>query len=696
MPETTPTPFLNRDLSWLEFNRRVLEEGADPRNPVIERVNFLQIFNSNLDEFFMKRVGGLKRQLASPTTAGNPAELLAAIRKTVEPMLLSYGEHFTKGIQPELEKAGIRLVKLADLNAAEEEFATQFFYKNIFPVLTPLAVDPGHPFPFISNLSVSFGVLMRHPDRPEEELFARIKVPPLFPTWLRVSGGEQDQDARLLSLYELIGHNLGSLFPGMHLLHVMMFRVTRNADIERDEEDAEDLLELIAEELRERKFAKVVRLEHGPNPNAKILAILADELELVPDDIFQLPLWLEYFSLGSLSQLNRPELKFPPWIPVTAPQLADPDIPILDLIKKQDILVHHPYDSFSTSVERFIRSAVEDKHVIAIKMTLYRTGEDSPFIPFLIRAAEMGKQVVCLVELKARFDEERNILVAQALEKAGVHVVYGIVGFKTHCKLALVLKQEADGVRSYVHIGTGNYHAKTSRLYTDLGLFTSKPEFTDDVVHLFHYLTGRSLHWNFRKLLIAPIDMKQTFLRLIDREIYHKAQKKPARIIVKVNNLEDPEIIQSLYHASQAGVAIDLLVRTVCCLTPQVKGLSENIRVYSVVGRYLEHSRIYYFQNGVQDPSQGEVFIGSADWMSRNLVHRVEAATPIEDPAARAHVWEILSVLISDVRQSWELHHDGTYQRCAALPDSPKEAAQEILMKQTKEKALSAALSPAK
>lgn len=673
---------IDRELSWLRFNERVLAEGQSLENPLLERLGFLQIFNSNLDEFFMKRVGGLKRQvLAKVPTSGvwsiAPQERLLEIRKTVLPLLDAYAECMNQDLLPSLKREGIMLLKFSDLGEEDRETVLNYFKSNVFPVLTPLAVDPGHPFPFISNLSASFGVLMRSPQREAEELFARVKVPPVFPSWIELPKKEGKEEFRFVSLFEVIGLHLDLLFPGMEILDIMMFRITRNADIETDAEDAEDLLEMVAEELKERRFARVVRLEHGPQKNAKILSILKEELHLHPDDIYELPLLLEYYAFKPLLNIPRHDLKFPPWVPMIPPPFGDSETNPFDVIRQQDVFVHHPYESFSGSVERFLRAAVDDKKVLAIKMTLYRTGEESVFTHLLIRAAEAGKQVVCLVELQARFDEERNILVAQALEKAGVHVVYGIVGFKTHCKIALVIRQEQESVRCFVHVGTGNYNARTASVYTDVGLFTANLDFTSDIVHLFHYLTGRSLEWRFKKLLIAPIDMKESFLRMIEREVAHAKTGIGGKIIAKMNSLEDLEMIQALYSASQAGVQIELYVRGICCLRPGKMGLSENIHVYSIVGRFLEHSRIFYFQNGKTDPKGGEFFLGSADWMSRNLHHRVEVVAPIEEESIKLRLWEILTLLKEDGKQSWELQSDGTYRR---LRVADGKRAQESLM----------------
>jgi polyphosphate kinase len=660
------TGFLNRELSWLEFNQRVLHEALDARTPLLERVNFLGIFRSNLDEFFMKRVGGLKRQVAAGIGAKTgqsptPEAQLVQIRTKIQELLEKQTDCIMRDIRPALFDEGIQLLRWDDLTFAERERANKFFQEKVFPVLTPLAVDPGHPFPFLSNLSTSLGVLLKHPFREEDHLFARVKIPDVFPPWVRVDGGENEKIYRFLSLPEMVARNLHQLFPGMDVLDLMVFRILRNADIERDEEDVEDLIEMIEEELRERRFAKVVRLEHGPNPNPKILSLLVEELELLPQDIYELPLELDYFTLKSVYEINRPELKYPSWIPITPPALVDEETNFLDLIRENDYLVHLPYENFTTTVERFIRNAVDDPNVVAIKMTLYRTGEDSPFIPLLIEAAEMGKQVVCLVELKARFDEQKNIQVAQKLEKAGVHVVYGILGLKTHCKIALVVRNERESLRSYCHIGTGNYHAGTARVYTDLGLFSSSPDLIADIVHLFHYLTGRSLYFNYKKLVIAPVALRLKFMELIERELQNAKKGLPARIVAKMNSIEDKEISRALYEASQAGVKIDLIVRGVCCLRPGVPGLSENIRVISVIGRFLEHSRIFYFSNGSNQPADGLLMIGSADWMYRNLSSRVEAVVPVENKALAEKCWEILTTMLADQRQAWDMKSDGSY-----------------------------------
>ncbi len=642
--------FLNRDLSWLEFNGRVLDEALDARTPLFERVKFLGIFQSNLDEYFMKRIGSLY------------SHARVSFRDRLLPMIQDAHHCYESVLKPTLKKNNIELTEWKDLSEEEKNRAKQYYASNVFPVLTPLAVDPGHPFPFLSNLSISLGVILRHLDR-NEELFARVKIPSHFPQWVRIDGKRDPRAARFVSIIDLITQNLDTLFYGMEIIDVMPFRITRNTNIERDEEDADDLLELIAEEIKERRFGDVVRIEHGMKTNRRILEFLMEELHLDEDQIYELPGLLEYTSLKPVWELSRPDLKYEPWAPVTPSGLSDNERDMFQIIKQQDLLVHHPYESFATSVEKFIKSAVEDSRVIAIKMTLYRTGADSPFIPLLIAAAEMGKQVVCVVELKARFDEEKNILVAQQLENAGVHVVYGVVGLKTHCKLSMVVRQEGDEARCYAHIGTGNYHSVTARLYTDLGLFTCNPEITDDVVNLFHYLTGRSTKRNYKKLLVAPTTMKDGFLAKIHRETQHAKKGHPARIIAKMNSLEDRDVTEALYQASAAGVKVQLIIRGFCCLRPGVKGLSENITVVSVIGRFLEHSRIFYFQNGQKNPLKGEFFIGSADWMHRNLVNRVEAVAPIEEKLNRERIWEILHVMLDDQRQGWDMTANGAYVR---------------------------------
>jgi polyphosphate kinase len=575
-------------------------------------------------------------------------------------MIKSQDHCYAKLLKPALKEKNIHLLKWSELSTAEKEVAQKYYMKNVFPVLTPLSVDPGHPFPFISNLSTSLGVTLKAPNS-EEKMFARVKVPQVLAPWVRVDTGKP-AEYRFVSLVDVIKENMKDLFPQMQVLEVMPFRLTRNADITRDEEDAEDLLEMIEEELRMRRFAEVVRLEHGPNPDPWMLKFLMEELELSEDDIYEVQEELDYNGLAFLGDLPLPQLRYEPWAPVVPLAFTDEDpTQIFNVIRHSDQLVHHPYESFSATVEKFIRAAAEDPKVLAIKMTLYRTGDNSPFIKNLIRAAEMGKQVVCLVELKARFDEERNIYWAQALENAGVHVVYGVVGLKTHAKTALVVRQEVEGLRCYAHIGTGNYNVSTSRFYTDFGLLTSREELTSELVEFFHYLTGRSLKTDYKHLLVAPVNMFSRFKHMIEREAEHAKAGKPAQVIAKMNNMEENDISLALYKASQAGASIDMIVRGFCCLRPGVKGMSEKVKVTSTIGRFLEHSRIFYFRNGAQDPIDGEFFIGSADWMYRNLHARVECVVPILDRAMREKIWEVLQAFLKDHRQTWDMNSDGNY-----------------------------------
>ncbi|HWE02165.1 MAG TPA: polyphosphate kinase 1 [Tepidisphaeraceae bacterium] len=682
-----PAEFLSRDLSWIEFNRRVLHEALDDRTPPLERLRFLGIFTSNLDEFFMKRVGGLKRQAASGAVVRSPdgwtpLQTIAAIRQTVLPLLDMQSDCYSRILRPLLAQNGVHLLSWDQLTDAEREEANIHFRASVFPVLTPLAVDPGNPFPFMSNLSTSLGVILHHPER-HENLFARVKVPEVLPRWVAL-GGPHARPARFVSLLEVIRFNLDDLFPDMAVVDVMPFRVTRNADLERDEEEAEDLLELMEEELRQRRFAQVVRLEYGPNGNTWILDFLTRELQLTADDVYHMRADLDYDDLKIVCDLNIPALRYEPWTPVVSPALADDEADIFNVIRNGDVLFHLPYESFTASVERFVKSACADPKVLAIKMTLYRTGDDSSFIPMLIHAAEARKQVVCLVELKARFDEERNILMANKLEKAGVHVVYGIVGLKTHTKACLVVRQDSDGIRSYAHIGTGNYNAGTARVYTDLGLLTCDPQITHDVVELFHYLTGRSLKRDYHKLLVAPVNMQSRFLEMIEREIDHQTAGKPARIVAKMNALEERKVCRALYRASQAGVRIDLIVRGFCTLRPGVAALSENIRVSSIIGRFLEHSRIFYFRNAAAAEIDGEFYIGSGDWMYRNLLARVEATCPIQQRPLKERVWHILQVLLNDRRQAWDMLGDGSYVQ--RVPDDANQpGCQQIFMNEARQ-----------
>ena len=653
--------FLNRDLQWLEFNRRVLFQAIDPRNPLLERVRFLAITASNLDEFFMKRIGGLKRR-RSMGLGGQaweplpPEKQLPELRRVVLELVDLQRRCLRDDVLPQLAEEGIELLDWSELSEDERDEAESWYRANVFPILTPLAVDPGHRFPFISNLSVSIGVVVRRIGE-TEELFARVKVPEV-PTRLYDLGDGR----RFVPVQEIIEHNLDDLFPGMEILGIMPFRLTRNADLEQDSEDAEDLLQHIQQQLRERRFARSVRLEVGRKPEPKMVRLILDELDLDDEDLYETDALLDYGILHGIADIDQPAHRFPAWSSKIPRALdGDEDADILAAIRRDDLLVHMPYESFDASVERFVEQAAADPRVLCIKQTLYRTSGDSPFIPSLIKAAESGKQVAVLVELRARFDEARNIHWARKLEDAGVHVAYGVVGLKTHTKTVLVVRQEASGIRCYAYVGTGNFNSKTAKLYEDVGLFTCDPAITEDLVSLFNYMTGRSRQREYNKLLVAPTTMKRSFLELIDREMLLAREGRPARIICKMNQLEDREVTDALYQASQAGVQIDCIVRGFCCLRAGVPGLSENIRISSVIGRFLEHSRIFWFGGGHEDPLDGDFYIGSADWMYRNLHNRVEATVPVERRALRERLWEILQIGLHDHRQAWDMRPDGTY-----------------------------------
>ena len=682
--------FLNRDLQWLEFNRRVLFQAIDPRNPLLERVRFLAITSSNLDEFFMKRIGGLKRRKAMGLGGQAweplpPERQLAELRGVVLELVDLQRRCFRDDVLPQLAEQGIELLAWDRLTIEERRDAEAWYRANVFPILTPLAVDPGHRFPFISNLSVSIGVMLRRAGE-TEELFARVKVPEV-PTRLYDLGDGR----RFIPVQEIIEHNLDDLFPGMEIVRIMPFRVTRNADLEQDSEDAEDLLEHIQQQLRERRFARSVRLEVGTDPDPRMLRLVLDELDLEEDDVYKTDRLLDYGILNGVADIDQPDLRFDAWRPLVPRALdGDEDADILAATRNGDLLVHMPYESFDATVERFVEQAAADPKVLCIKQTLYRTSGDSPFIPALIRAAESGKQVAVLVELRARFDEARNITWARKLEDAGVHVAYGVVGLKTHTKTVLVVRQEPSGIRCYAYVGTGNFNSKTAKLYEDIGLFTCDPAITEDLVSLFNYMTGRSRQREYNKLLVAPTTMKSTFLELIDREILLAGAGRPARIICKMNQLEDRDVTDALYRASRAGVMVDCIVRGFCCLRAGVPGLSENIRVTSIIGRFLEHSRIFWFSGGREDPLDGDFFIGSADWMYRNLNNRVEATTPVENRGLRERLWEVLQIELHDHRQAWDMRPDGTYAlRDAAglAPDDPRlMGTHQTLMRLTRER----------
>ncbi|QDU63004.1 Polyphosphate kinase [Planctomycetes bacterium Pan216] len=665
----------DRDISWLQFCWRVLHEASDDRTPLLEKVKYLAIMTSLVDEFFMKRIGVLKRRsragLAARINNGVTIQQhLNHLRELVIPILDRQAEVFEQDVRPELARHGILVHRCwNDLTDDQRREASEFFHRSVFPMLTPLAVDPGHPFPFLANLSTSLGVVLKAPNSPEE-MFARVKVPDSISNWISLSSDTNEGQFCFISLHEIIRHNLQSLFPGMEVVDAVLFRVSRNADVEVDEDEADSLRDAIAEEVQQRRFEPIIRLQHQPSANKWVLEFLIRQFGLSESDVYESPSELDFQGLFAVAGLGVPELSDEPWVPVTSPSFADDEVDMFSVIRNGDVLVHHPYESFDTSVERFIRTASEDPDVRAIKMTIYRVGDDTPFVRSLIRAAEAGKQVACLVEVKARFDEETNLRWAQALEKVGVHVVYGIVGLKTHTKLALVVREDPDGLRCYAHIGTGNYHVKTAKLYVDLGLFTADPEITDDVVNVFHYLTGRSLKDDYNQLLVAPSTMRTRFLEMIDREIEHAEQGRPARFIAKMNQLEDPDMCQAIVKGSQAGVQIDLFVRGFCCLRPGVEGATENVRITSIIGRFLEHSRIFWFQNGAEDPLEGDFFIGSADWMNRNLSGRVEAVTPVKVRQLRERLWSILDIMLNDHRQAWEMRSDGSYVQRAPSPDA--------------------------
>lgn len=657
---TDPSLYLNRELSWLEFNRRVLTLATDPVVPLLERVRFLSIFHSNLDEFFMVRVAGLKQQVASGVTrrtadGRSPSEQLRAIAERLHPMIATAQETLHGQLLPLLERAGIRLVRMADLSEQQRFSLDEYFEDEVFPVLTPLAVDPGHPFPYISNLSLSLAVTVRD-RRTGQQRFARVKVPGVLPRFVWV----QDEPL-LVPLEDLIAARLGRLFPGTDIIDSYAFRVTRNADLDLEEDEAEDLLLAIEQELRRRRFGAVVRLEIDAAMPAWLRTLLIEELAVDEDDVYPIDGMLGVGDIADLANLDRPDLTYEPWQPVVpaplraAPDGSEPDL--FALLSSTDLLVHHPYDSFEHTVGRLITSAAEDPQVLAIKQTLYRTAGDSPIVQALIRAADSGKQVVALVELKARFDEEANIVWARELEKAGVHVVYGLVGLKTHTKTSLIVRREEEGIRRYCHVGTGNYNHKTARLYTDLGLLTADPAIGADLTDLFNVLTGYAHHESYRKLFVAPVSLRDRITRLIDREIAeHVAGRRRGLIRCKMNSLLDATLIRKLYEASRAGVQVDLVVRGICALNPGVPGVSDRIRVVSIVGRFLEHARILQF-------GPDDVYIGSADWMPRNLDRRVEAMTPVEHPHLRERLARTLDLMLADNANAWHLDRDGAWRR---------------------------------
>jgi polyphosphate kinase len=681
-----PSLFLNRELSWLEFNGRVLAEAFDERNPLLERMKFLAIFSSNLDEFYMVRVAGLRRQVSArvqltPPDGLTAREQLDLIERRVREMLEQARTCLHDLLLPALSAHGVRLLTMGELTPEERLSIDAFFEQQVFPVLTPLAVDPGHPFPYISNLSLSLAVELREPDRGTEH-FARVKVPKSLSRWVPVEG----RPNHFIPLEQVIGTHLGTLFPGMQILGSHVFRITRYSDLEiANTEEPEDLLAMIEEQVFQRRFGEVVRLEVQAGMPAALRTLLLDELRESEDPEFA-PLTeremqepgslLDLGDLILLASLDVPDLRDPPFTPAVPAELRDAERPIFDVIRERDLLVHHPFDSFSATVEQFIEAAARDDKVLAIKMTLYRTSGDGAIVRALTEAAHRGIQVAVLVELQARFEETNNINWARTLESFGVHVAYGVPGLKTHAKVALVVRKDPDGIRRYVHLSTGNYNSRTARLYTDIGLFTCSEAIGADVTDLFNTLTGFSRQRVYRKLLVAPVGMRQRFLQLVEREAEHARNGRPARIIMKLNAIVDAESIDALYRASQAGVEIDLIVRGICCLRPQVPGLSDRIRVISIVGRFLEHSRLWYFAND----GHAEFYIGSADWMPRNFDRRVECTAPVEDPQLHLRLMALLETCLNDNRQAWELSADGSYVQRRPL-DGREFATHKVLLK---------------
>jgi polyphosphate kinase len=680
-----PQLFINRELSWLAFDARVLNEAFDSRNPLLERLKFLSIFSTNLDEFYMVRVAGLRRQLLAGVTSPtgpdgmSPAELVAAIRARINELVGMQQHCLHDLLLPSLETRGVRLLTMGALSSHEWQIVDDFFESDIFPVLTPLAVDPTHPFPYISNLSLSLAVQLYDPDS-KSERFARVKVPKILPRWVPVG-----RPNHFVPVEQVISANLGALFPGMEILGSWVFRVTRYSDLEvKASDETEDLLTAIEEQVFQRRFTEVVRVEVQTGVPDEIRAILVDELReeqtpefaLTPDDVVDGGTLLDLGDLMTLAQLDIPELRDPPFAPVTPLRLRDTTRSIFDVIKERDLLVHHPYESFTASVEQFVQAAAVDPDVLAIKMTLYRTSGDTPIVRALTDAAERGKQVAVLVELQARFDEANNITWARTLEDYGVHVAYGLPGLKTHAKTTLVVRRDPDGIRRYVHVGTGNYNSKTARLYTDLGLFTASRSIGADITDLFNALTGFSRQRLYRKILVAPANMRDRLLEMIQREANLARSGRSGRIIAKMNSIVDEQIIEALYEASRAGVQIDLIIRGICCLRPGVKGASENIRVISVIGRFLEHSRLFFFANDTEP----EYYIGSADWMTRNFDRRVEAIVPVDDVLLHEKLHALLVTSLEDNREAWDLAPDGTYSQRRPLGE-PVRATQEIFLR---------------
>ncbi|MBV0900227.1 polyphosphate kinase 1 [Haloarcula salina] len=698
---TDSSLYLNRELSELAFQRRVLHEALDERNPLLERVRFLSIVTRNLDEFVMKRVGGLKQQMEAGVTetapdGRTPREQWGEVHETLRPMLQTQARCYRTAIRPALADAGIHVLDYDALSDAERASMREYFEDSVLPTLTPLSFDPAHPFPFISNRSLSLAVLTRQSDA-DDPTFTRIKIPPNRPRLIQVG-----DDTRYVRIEDVVRENLDLLLPNVDIVDAALFRLTRNAEVRRNEEVAEDLIDMVEDVLEQRRFATVVRMEISADADPRIRSTLTEQLGLDEREIYDLDGPLDYRDFAELTELDRPDLSLDEWTPQPHPRLdtrnprplRNPDEAakrgIFERIRANDILLHHPYHDFTDTVQRFLSAAAEDPNVLAVKAAIYRTASDSQVIQSLIDAAENGKQVAVMVELKARFDEQNNLEWVRKLEENGIHVAYGTVGLKTHTKTALVVREEDDGVELYSHIGTGNYHSETAKGYVDLGLLTADRDIGRDLTKVFNFFTGPSLDEEFRELLIAPVTMRREFTRYIRREAQHARAGRPARIVAKVNGLEDPAIVEELYRASMAGVDIDLVVRDICRLRPGLDEVSENVSVYSLVGRFLEHSRIFYFENGARaDPGEGddwgepEYYIGSADWMTRNLDYRVEAVTPVTDPDVQRQLRFNLELVLADNRKLWEMGADGDYRQ--RYPDDGDRVvnAQEVLMRET-------------
>lgn len=656
----TDSRYTNRELSWIEFNARVLAQAEDSSLPLLERLKFCAIYASNLDEFFMVRVAGLKDQVAAgvtrtPADGLTPLAQLREIKRRVTTQIDRLQEVHLDGIRVDLRAAGVDITDWSELSAQDKAAGTEIFETRVFAVLTPLAVDPGHPFPYISNLSLNLAVQVQDPETGRIR-FARLKVPPSISRFVELPSG------RYIPLEQLISAHLGDLFPGYDVIGCWPFRVTRNADLSLEDEDAEDLLEAVELELRRRRFGRAIRLQIDDSMPADVLKLLVRELDLDAEDVYSYRGLLDCTGYWQIVGIDRPDLQIDNYVGTTPPQLAEVETSeeFFARIREGDLLLHHPYESFNDTVTNFVRYAAVDPLVQAIKLTIYRTSGDSPIVQALINAAERGKQVAVLVEVKARFDEQANIEWARRLEQAGVHVAYGLVGLKIHCKTALVVREEEDGLRPYCHIGTGNYNPKTAAIYEDLGLLTANPDVGDDLTQLFNFLTGYGLAIEYNNLLVAPRTLRDGIAELIEHE--RKAPEGQGRIIMKLNSLVDPALIDDLYHASQAGVQIDLIIRGICCLRPGIEGLSDNIRVRSIVGRYLEHSRVFYFANG-GGPGQPRYYIGSADLMQRNLDRRVEALVRLDDPAVQARIDGIIDYVLRDDSLAWVLEPSGQYRR---------------------------------